>query len=95
MKTKCYLKIGSNGSVSVSKGKPNLDFDQVAVALDIELPDMLFKKPHITASIKVDEHNATPFTIDAETEDNVRNAIETATGLVVKLSIENPEESNV
>lgn len=92
MKTKCYLKISANGSVSVSKGRPNIDFDQVAVGIDIELPDVLFKKPQITASIKVDEADAAPLLISAETVNNVKDAIETITGIKVLLRVEQPTE---
>lgn len=92
MKIAFYLKVGQNGSVSVSKGKPNLDWDQVAIQCNLELPDMLFKKPQITASIVVNEKNVRPFDITAETADNVKQAIEQATGIQVKLSIEDNRE---
>jgi hypothetical protein len=94
MKTSCYLKINESGSISVSKGKPDLNFDQVAVHLQIELPDILFKKPQITATLKVDEGDATPLIINAETSNNVKDAIETVTGIKVLLKVENPDGTN-
>lgn len=91
MKTKFYLKVNQSGSVSTSKGKPNLDWDQVAILVNVELPDVLFQKPQITASINVGSENVTPFLIDAATVDNVKDAIQTATGLQVKITLEQPE----
>lgn len=90
MKANFYLTINSRGSVSVTKNRPgHLRFDEVSVACNIELPDMLFKKPQISASIVVSDNDAMPFTIDADTSNNVRDAIEAATGIQVKLTIEN------
>ncbi|MEO6522223.1 MAG: hypothetical protein ABIN91_11135 [Mucilaginibacter sp.] len=91
MKTKFYLKVNSNGSVNTTKSRPDLRFDEVAILVNVELPDLLFQKPQITATIAVSDENITPFTIDAITVDNVKDAIETATGIQVKLSIEQPE----
>lgn len=88
MKTHFYIKVNRTGTVSVSKNRPNLDFDQVAVQCHLELPDVLFQKPQITAQIQVPENKVQPFTIDADTSNNVKDAIETATGLQVKLSVE-------
>src|SRR3954469_20044086 len=93
MKTKCYLKINSNGSVSITKSKPDVNFDQVAVCLDLELPDILFKKPQITATIRVEENDVTPLVINAETANNVKDAIETITGIKVLLKVENPSHN--
>lgn len=95
MKTKFHLKVSSNGSVSVSKGRPGLDFDQVAVCIELELPDILFKKPQITASIKVDQADVTPLIINAETANNVKDAIETITGIKVLLKVENPVQDDI
>ena len=92
MKTQFYLKVTSSGSVSVSKGKPGLDFDQVAVRCNLDLPDSLFVKPQITASITIDEKDTKPFEFDAETINNVKDAIEVATGINVKLTIGESKE---
>lgn len=88
MTTKFYLKVNSHGVVNTTKSMPGLRFDEVAILVNVELPDILFRKPQITASISVGTDNVTPFTIDAITVDNVRGAIEAATGMQVKLSIE-------
>lgn len=95
MKTKFYLRVNSNGSVGLTKSRPDLTFDQVAVCVELELPDILFKKPQITASIKVDHADVTPLIIDAETANNVKEAIETITGIKVLLKVENPVQDDI
>lgn len=91
MKTACYLKVKSNGSVSVSKNRPYTDINEVAVGLTIDLPDVLFKRPQIEASITVASDNVQPFHVDADTTNLVKNAIQSATGFEVKLTVINPE----
>lgn len=86
MKTNFYLKVNSKGAVSVCKTKPGLNFDQVCISCGLVLPDILFQKPQINATIIVDEKDHKPFILTAETADNVKNAIEAATGIEVKLS---------
>lgn len=92
MKTQFYLKVTKNGSVNTTKTRPDLKFDEVAVLVNVELPDILFQKPQITATIAVPSDNVTPYMLTAETADNVKNAIETATGINVKLTIGEPDD---
>lgn len=92
MKSNFYLTVNSRGGVKVTKNRPNVDFDEISIRMDLDVPDMLFKKPQLTASITIPESAAVPKEIDVEMQDNIQNAIETATGLNVRLTIQKEEE---
>lgn len=83
MKIKPYLVINSRGSVRVVKTNPSLAFDEVAMQIHIELPDELFKKPRLEASLVVPKNAVQTPTIDVETIDNMQQAIKQHTGVEV------------
>lgn len=94
MKTKVWLTINSKGRCKATKNHTGLYVDEIAIQLNIELPDMLFKKPHLIASITVPNEAAAVETIGAVITDNVRDAIEEATGLAFSISVVTPEETD-
>lgn len=89
MKTNFYLVVNSKGAVGVKKSKPAVRSDEVCIACGLILPDTLFQKPQINATITIDPTKVMPLIINAETEQLVKGAIESATGLEVKLTIDN------
>lgn len=92
MKINFYLTVNSRGGVKTTKAKPDLIFDEVTIKMNLEIPDMLFQKPQLTASISIPDSAAVPKEIDVEMQDNIQDAIEAATGLNVRLSIQSEEE---
>jgi hypothetical protein len=86
----CFLVVNSAGSVRVLKNRPVVDFDEVSLGLKVELPRSLFRKPRLSATLIVPESAGTPDTIPVEVQNNVREAIEQATGLQVRLTTELP-----
>lgn len=89
MKTQFYLVVNSNGSVSAKKNRPNLAWNEVSILMDLQLPSMLFQKPQLQGSILVEEKDVTPTHIDIETQNNIREAIESTAGLEVRLTVVN------
>lgn len=87
MKVKCYLTVNEHGYIRVSKGKPNLKMDEISIALNLEIPEALFLKPTLEANISIPEEVAVSDKIDIETQDNIKEAIETATGVNVRISV--------
>lgn len=53
MKVSNWLVINRNGVKTVRKSKPSLDWDEIAVKLNLEIPDELFRRPTIEANVKV------------------------------------------
>lgn len=90
MKIKGFLIVGANGSMRVTKKRPSLDWDDIAIALDLEIPDQIFRKPHLSAEITIPDEAAMPSVIDATVSENVRDAIQQATGLEFAVRIAAP-----
>jgi hypothetical protein len=92
MKTNFYLTVGSNGAVKATKNPRYTEWDEVCIGVALSLPDNLFSRPQINATITIKNEDVSPFAIDADTTDLVKNAIQQSTGLEVKLTITNPDE---
>ncbi len=65
--------------------------DEVAIQIELVLPNSVFKRPQIQAQITIPESAVSPAQIDAATSQNVKDAIIQATGLDVKLTVINPD----
>lgn len=79
-------------SVRCTKTQPALSSNEVAFKLNLELPDALFTKPRLEATISVPESAVSAPVIEAETIDNVAEAIKKATGLDVRVWVEQGEK---
>lgn len=91
MKIKKWLTINPKGSCRITKGKPGLDWNEVAILLEIDLPDALFRKPRLEAKIIIPDEAAVAGTIKAVVADDVREAIEQATGLIFSVAVATPD----
>lgn len=106
MKVKCYLvvqgkpaKYGADrehrrdpGNLKLTKTKPSTDGDEIAIALDLEIPDSLFIKPTLEARITVPECTPHGGNITAELADNIAEEIRRQTGFSVHISAEQEGE---
>jgi hypothetical protein len=72
--------------------KPALNADEIAIHLLMEIPDILFERPTIEARVVVPNEAVPPLRLDAEVLQQVDDAIRSATGLQVILSVAPPEE---
>lgn len=88
MKTHCYLSISSRGSVAARKNRQEAGRDEVVIGLNIELPNALFQRPALTASIAVAEKDAPTLDITGEVMDNIKDAIHAETGMTFKIDVE-------
>lgn len=55
MKTSCYLIVGANGAIRINKRTYSLNWDEVAIALTLDIPDRLFERPMLSATITLPE----------------------------------------
>jgi len=53
MKTTSWLIIDRNGIKATRKTKPALDWDEIAIKVNLEVPNELFQRPTIEATVKV------------------------------------------
>lgn len=82
-----WLTINSKGACRITKGKPSLDWDEIAIRLEVDLPDALFNRPRLEASITIPEEAAKGEIIQSVVADNVKEAIEQATGLTFSVAV--------
>jgi len=87
MNTHCYLIVSNTGKVRVTKTKPALEWNEIAINLSISLPDLLFKRPLLNANVIVGDDAVRPVEISPEILINTAQLIEQQTGLKVELSV--------
>ena len=78
-------------SIRTSKGKPSCDFDEVAVAIRLELPASLFKRPQLSANIVVPEGHG-PMVITPDIQQNIADVVRDQLGITLR--VEAPEVKN-
>ena len=86
MKDISYLIIGKSGIRGVRKSKPSLRWDEIALKVSLEIPDILFERPALEATIKVDK-NIMPEKISPELIINTKKLIEEATGVRIDFRV--------
>lgn len=70
-----WLIINNRGTTRLTKNKPALNWDEIAMLLNIEMPDSVFKRPQIQANIKIDgEMN---YEFDYETQQKINDVLHT------------------
>lgn len=79
-------------TVRATAKKPALAKDEVPVQVTLSLPKALFRRPQITASIRVPDDLA-PAEISADVQDNIAQAIRNQLGFDVRITVDAPEGS--
>lgn len=87
MKTEFYLVVSKSGSTKTTKGRPNLDWNEISIKLNLTLPDSLFAKPILTAEIAIPQDKVQPQQISVEMQNNIQESIKQHTGLPVRLTL--------
>lgn len=83
----CWLIVNSRGKCRVTKRRPCVEADEVALKLELDLPKALFQRPHLEARISVPDAAAVGEVIDTVIKDNVKEAVERATGLKFSIGV--------
>lgn len=87
MKRESYLIINKNGIVGHRKTKPQLNWNEIAVKIVLDIPDELFTRPHLEATIRVDKNKITPNQINPDIILNTKNLIEQQTGARIDMRV--------
>ncbi len=82
-----YLSIAPDGITKLSAGPPRLGPASIALLLNIEIPDALFRKPSLQATITVPKEAGSPAEITAQVIANMADAVKQATGLTLAISV--------
>jgi hypothetical protein len=94
MKIQKWLTISYTGTTKISVNRPYMNVDEIAILLNLEIPDALFTKPKLIAQIKVPDEAVSQETISAEVTDNIEEAIKSVTGLEMRVSVVDPEDGD-
>jgi len=87
MKSVGYLTIGPSGIKAVRRTKPFLQWNEIAVKIALDIPDALFKRPHLEATIRVDPDKIQSNQITPEMIINTKELIEEQTGAKIDFKI--------
>ncbi len=90
-----WFVTNNRGTARLVGSKPQVRSDEVAVFLEIEIPNALFDKPRLVANIKIPESAVPAKEITADVTDNIEEAIRTATGLEMRVSVVGSNEEEV
>ena len=85
MELTCFLIVNAGGQVRCTKSPPALQSNEVPLRLSIEIPDALFEKPRLEATIKVPEELACVPGIAANVIPDMQEAIQQSVGLDVQV----------
>ena len=76
---------GRRTSAKLSKNKPAVGRDEVAIKLSIDLPASLFLRPALEARVTVSDKDVTPASIDLEIQDNIEEILRDRTGFDIRV----------
>lgn len=92
MKLTNWLIINKNGIKSVRKTKPPLEYNEIAIKINLDIPKELFERPSIEATLKVDEVPNVACKPDLII--NTKELIEQQTGAKIEFRVLTTEEEN-
>jgi hypothetical protein len=85
MKIKQWMVINRKGIVRVRKAKPGLDWNEIAMQIELNIPDELFKRPTLEATLTVKDVPNTVY--NPEIIINTKDLIEQQTGAKIDFRI--------
>lgn len=95
MRVSNYIVIKKNGwrySTRLTAKAPALAHNEIAIKLAIDVPDEIFTKPALEATVKIPKEAVRSNVIEAAVIDNVQEIIKQNLGFDVKLQIVDSNE---
>lgn len=86
MKCIGYLTINNRGTAKFTKNRPGLDWNEISVKVNFDIPDELFRRPLIEAKLEVSK-NIIPRPQPIEAIINTKELIEESTGVHVDFKV--------
>lgn len=78
---------GNKGSASLTAKPPALEPHEIAIKLNLEIPDTLFSKPLLEADIIIPATEVNSPKIEAEVADNIAECVQANLGISMHISI--------
>lgn len=91
METFFWLIMTKNGSIRTVKNRPGLNWDELAIQVNLEIPDELFRRPTASASIKIKDGDVPKLDIEADTVKDIQEILKRE-GIDINLTVVPPEE---
>lgn len=96
MKVNGFLKIRATKSggkwrqngLTITKNRPGTDSDEIAIKLEMDIPDAIFERPQLTAYIVVPEEDVGKPVIDSQVQDNIAEVLSESLGVKVHITAE-------
>jgi hypothetical protein len=90
MKDSFYLIVSGTGVRGIRKTKPALEWDELCIKANLEIPDEFFQRPLIEANIQVKDVPNVAF--NPQIILNTKELIEKQTGAKINFRIVKPED---
>ncbi len=90
MKQSSWLIVNRNGIKGVRKTRPALDWDEIAIKINLEIPKELFDRPTIEATLEVKDVPNNAYRPDIVV--NTAELIEQQTGAKINFTVVQPTE---
>ena len=90
MKLDRYLIVGKKHqkpSARLTVSSPALDSHEVAVKISLDIPDELFSRPQLQASIKVPNDSVSALVIEADVIDNIQEIVSKELGVDLNIAL--------
>lgn len=91
MKIERYLIVGKTEryapTARITSGKPSLNSHEVAVFLSLDIPDSLFERPQLSATLSIPASSVGQTTIDAAVVDNIHGVVQRELGIDLNISL--------
>ena len=94
MKKDFYLVVSNRGAMRVVKNTPGLDWNEVAIKMNLEIPDEVFNRPQLSATVKIPDGIVKTKVVEAEIIDNIQEVIKQCEGVNINLTIVESKEDN-
>lgn len=88
-----YLVINNRGSMQVKERFPNMKANEVCLRLEVSVPDELFERPLLEATLKIPKEAIPKGKITTEVTDNVQRLIKEVTGLEMHVTVVEHEKA--
>lgn len=86
-----WVKFHPNKTPSTYKNQPAVGPDEIAMKVLFELPEALFKRPKLQATVTVPDSAVQTEVITAETVDNIEELVKQHIGMELKVQVVLPE----
>lgn len=82
-----YLVVNHRGNVVIREREPSMKGNEIAVRVELNVPDELFERPILRANMKIPKEAVPKVNITAEVTDNIEKIIKQATGLEMAVTL--------